>query len=64
LKLVVDYELDYKSDKFWAEKMGEPFYKISEDIAKETDEWFKEYNSMGHKKLVSDVKIIMRRLIS
>ena len=47
----VDYDLDVAKDDFWRDSLNTPFPFVSENIAKKAEEWTKEYQEMGHKKI-------------
>ena len=50
-------DLDYKSDKFWADNINLPFPDVSENIDKELNRWRIEYEALGHKKESTKVNI-------
>lgn len=53
--LEYEYDLDPKSDAFWAENLHSPFPLVADEVDKQFNKWKTDYESMTHKKITEDV---------
>lgn len=58
-----EYDLDYKTDKFWAENLNQPFPDACNNVDNALNLWKVEYDALGHKKESTKVKMGCLRII-